>query len=132
MNNESAELIDILLQDENNKLVFRVSELNCSICVNHIVTKLKEHFPNYSLNSNIIIIYDSEKLRYSNGMYDKQAYLTNNRSILGLPAENTNLPFLFILNKDDMMAKMVFIPDKGMPELTDEYLKIIKKRFFSY
>ncbi len=127
-NNDSVRLVDIIV----NKpvLVLRCSVYNCPACVHHIVNKLKEHFSDYTKNPSIIVIYDSENMRYSKDICEKTAYVTNKRNILGLPMENRNMPFLFILDKD-MKAKMFFIPDKGMPELTDEYLSILKKRMFS-
>lgn len=38
------------------------------------------------------------------------------------------MPYFFILDKD-LRVKLLFITDKTSPELTKEYLKIIKERY---
>jgi hypothetical protein len=44
--------------------------------------------------------------------------------------ENSNIPFMFILDSE-MIVKHFFVPEKGMPELTDEYLQIVKERYLN-
>jgi|GEM_PF-69726 len=110
-------------------LVLRCSMFNCSVCINFVLDKLKTHFKDYATNNRILLIYDDENMRVSETMFGKLPYVTKDRHVLGLPLEDANLPFFFILN-NDMKTKLFFIPEKGMPILTDEYLSIIKKRYF--
>ncbi len=127
--NDSVSLMEISAY--HPILVFYATYYNCTLCIDHISQHLKKHFMDYTTNPHIAIIYYDTNKTISNSIFDKTPFVTLEKAPLSLPMENRNMPFLFVLDKD-MMAKMVFIPDKGMPELTDEYLKIIKKRFFNY
>lgn len=111
-------------------LVFRFSLFNCTACVNFGLDKLQEYFKDFASNNRIILIYDDENMRVSGSMFGKMPYVTKDRYILGLPMEKSNTPFIFLLDSD-MKAKQFFVPEKEMPSLTDEYLSIIKKRYFS-
>ena len=111
-------------------LIYRFSLFNCSPCVNFTLDKLKEHFPDFSTNNRIMLIYDDENMRISESMFGKNIYVTKDRYSLGLPMEKINIPFMFILD-EDLITKQFFVPEKGMPSLTDEYLSIIKMRYFS-
>ena len=44
------------------------------------------------------------------------------------PLYKSGMPYLFVLDRD-MSIKMLFITDKASPDLTGEYLAVIKKRF---
>lgn len=111
-------------------LVLRFSIFNCSTCVDFTLEKLQEHFHDFALNKRIIIVYDDENMRVSESMFGKMPYVTTNRYILGLPIEKSNIPFMFIVDST-LITKQLFIPEKGMPSLTDEYLSIIKTRYFN-
>jgi hypothetical protein len=68
-------------------------------------------------------------MRVSESMFGKIPYVSKEKDVLGLSLENENTPFMFILDQD-MKTRHVFIPEKGMPELTDEYLSAMKERYF--
>ncbi|MFT3737654.1 MAG: hypothetical protein QM786_02750 [Breznakibacter sp.] len=114
---------------EEPVLVFRYSIFNCSVCVIFALDKIKEHLSGYEGTNRIIYIYDEERLKQPNITPKANTYLSQNRQVLGLPMEQKNNPFFFLLTKD-MKADLFFVPEKSMPTLTDEYLKIVKKRFF--
>lgn len=124
---EPVRLIDLLAKD--TILVLRFSEFNCSACVDLLTNQIKESFVDYLTNPKIILIYDSETMRLPQNIFERPVFLTPKKNLLGLPMENFNTPFMFILDKD-IKAKQFFVPEKDMPELTDAYLRIIKKRFF--
>lgn len=111
-------------------LVFRFSIFNCSECVHFALNKLKQNLHDFATNDRIILIYDDNNMRVSESMFGKMPYVTKERNIMGIPMENSNIPFMFILDTE-MKVKHFFIPEKGMPELTDEYLSIIKTRYFN-
>ncbi|MDD4781811.1 MAG: hypothetical protein PHT02_14575 [Tissierellia bacterium] len=124
--------IDILEKDafaHYNKdkplLVFRYSALNCNECVEFGFKKIEEFFDDYKKNSNLLFVLSdhiSEKETQNNNINLK-------KEKLGLPFENSNQPFYFLLF--DNQVRHVFIPDKNYPEYTDTYLSEIKRRYFS-
>jgi len=120
-------LVDIISKEP--VLILRFSEFNCSACVDLLTNQIKESFVDYLINPKIILIYDSESMRLPINIFEKPVFLSQNKNLLGLPIENFNAPFMFMLDKE-MKAKLFFVPEMSMPELTKEYLSIIKKRFF--
>ncbi len=117
------------LVDSSHKkpvLVCRFSSLACQICIDHMITIMEEHFKDYDTNPQI---------RFVASDYNPQMRLPVNNAMniqkerLGLPAESSSLPFLFVLI--DGEANHLFIPDKEFPEYTETYLKEIKKRYLN-
>ncbi len=111
-------------------LIFRFSLFNCSMCVNSVLEKIKDIFPNYKDNTKIVFMYDSVNGRITENMFGKMPYMSLKEDILGIPMEKINIPYMFILDST-LVVKQFFVPEKSMPELTDTYLNIIKARYFS-
>lgn len=113
------------------KIVFYFSENNCDACV----LKIFEQLSNQNmLDNNLLVVaaYKKDKLLK---LFKKTNHINTPvyRIIsgnLGLPIEQKDIPFLFIMD-NDRTSKLLFIPEKSYPTLTDEYLKTVKKRFFS-
>jgi hypothetical protein len=122
-----VKLVDIITNEP--VLVLRFSEFNCMACVDLLTNQIKKSFLDYLTNTKIILIYDSETMRLPQNIFEKPVFLTPKKNLLGLPMENFNTPFMFILDKD-MKAKQFFVPEKDMPDLTNRYLTIIKSRYF--
>lgn len=122
-----VQLNDIV--SDSSLLVLRFSIFNCSACFNFALNKIREHFEDFESNNRVILIYDDENMRVHKNMFGKMPYVTTDRNALSIPLEKSNIPFLFILD-NEMKAKQIFVPEKGMPDLTDEYLSIIKRRYF--
>lgn len=118
-------LLDLV---EGNALVFRFSGESCNVCIEFVINSLKESFPDYTTNSAIILLGSNINRRVLKGYYGKNVFPISGEE-LGLPAEEYNLPCLFILDKSGT-THMSFIPDKAFPELTQIYLKTIIDRFF--
>jgi hypothetical protein len=110
-------------------LILRFSIFNCPACVNFAFDQLREHFGDFVSDNRIVFIYDDVNMRVSESMFGKIPYVSKEKDVLGLSLENENTPFMFILDQD-MKTRHVFIPEKGMPELTDEYLSAMKERYF--
>jgi hypothetical protein len=141
--NESLELNNPLIyygNDTTNKmslfdrvngkcLVFRFSGEACNVCIDFVINKLKTTFSDFANNSRILLIGSNINDRVKEKYYGKQIISFCSEG-LGLPFEEYNTPFLFIIDRD-RITKMFFIPEKSLPELTDVYLKNIKERFFS-
>jgi hypothetical protein len=107
------------------KLIFGSSQNMCSPCVYAVLDKLKEVFPNYAENENILFIADIEQRLKEN--YHRKKVLSFYREE-EFPLYKSGMPYLFVLDRD-MEIKMLYITDKTSPDLTGEYLAIIKNRF---
>jgi len=119
----------ISLTKNKSVLVFRYSFKDCDQCVGAILKTINKQFKGID-KSHIILITDS----YSNKDFVLKARYTDARiplysapeGGLGLPAENRNLPFFFILGNDHKVEKM-FLPFKELPDQTEEYLTYCKQ-----
>jgi hypothetical protein len=107
------------------KLVLGLNQDMCSPCVYDVLEDIKECFPDYENNPNIIYIANIEQ-RFKDNYFNKKVVSFNNSE--DFPLYAIGMPYFFILDKD-LAVKMLFITDKTSPELTKEYLKIVKERF---
>ena len=127
LKNTKVKIRDLLIN--SSILILRFSIFNCSACIHFALDKLLQGFKDFKSNKRILLIYDDENMRVYESTFGKISYVSTNRNVLGLPIESTNTPSLFILD-NDLKNKQFFVPEKEMPELTDEYLSIIKRRYF--
>ncbi|MDR1340556.1 MAG: hypothetical protein LBK58_10965 [Prevotellaceae bacterium] len=107
------------------KLIFGSSQNMCSPCVYAVLDKLKETFPNYAENENILFVADIEQRLKENYHHKKVLSFYHEEEF---PLYKSGMPYLFVLD-GDMEIKMLYITDKTSPDLTGEYLAVIKKRF---
>jgi hypothetical protein len=107
------------------KLVFGSSQNMCSPCIYAVLDKLKEVFPDYEGNENILFMADIEQRLKDNYHHKKTVSFVKEEDF---PLCKSGMPYLFVLDRD-LVIKMLFITDKTSPELTKEYLAVIKKRF---
>lgn len=121
-----AEADGLNLSNSNPILVYRFSALSCNTCVEFGLNKIKDYFPDYNNNPNLFVIVSGYPSKYQ---MDLENFLNIGNTSLGLPLEQTNLPFYFILI--DGLAHQVFIPDNNLFEYTDVYLQEIKRRYFN-
>lgn len=110
-------------------IILRFSNNFCDECNSFALSKLKEHFDDFSSNSNIILVGSEIPSRLKSDFYGK-SILSFTSLNFGLPIEKDFSLFLFIVDKD-RSVKMFFLPDKSLPVYTDTYLKFIKDKFFS-
>ncbi|MDR0507648.1 MAG: hypothetical protein LBH32_12665 [Dysgonamonadaceae bacterium] len=111
------------------KLVFFHSELNCNSCVeqdfplfNKIQKTIENNllfFASYKNNRDLIIFKRINNIQ--SNIY--------NVSSVGLPVEELNMPFCFVINQD-FRAESVFIPIKEDSLLLKRYLEIIANKYF--
>ena len=123
--NDTFSLFDIV----NDKcLVFRFSGEACNTCIDFVIEQLKKTFPDYASNERILLIGSNINNRVKEKYYGKPviSYVLED---LGLPFEEYNIPFLMIIDRD-RESKMMFIPEKSMPDLTEMYFKAVKERYF--
>ncbi len=124
LNLQAKDSVNIIRNDKP-VLVFRYSALNCRECIEFGYTKLKEFFNDTELKRYILSI--SSDFSLEDEIHEK-SHLDLKKMKLGLPIEQGNEPFFFIL--DGNQIKHVFIPDIKHSEYTDTYLYEIKKRYF--
>jgi hypothetical protein len=123
---EQVPLFDIVDQE---CLVFRFSGAACDVCVDFVLEKIKNRFSDFSSNPRILLIGSNLNPRVKEDYYGKSV-LSYASDDLGIPFEEYQIPFLFILDRD-RTCKMIFIPEKALPELTDLYLDTVLKRYFT-
>ncbi|MDR3340284.1 MAG: hypothetical protein LBT25_09400 [Candidatus Symbiothrix sp.] len=122
---DTTKIMSIESLVDKPKLIFGSSQNMCLPCIYSVLDQLAEIMPDYSNNENIIFIADIEN-RLKNNYHNKKVISFIRKE--DFPLYEIGAPYLFILDKD-MLVKMLFITDKTNPELTKEYLKMVKKRF---
>jgi hypothetical protein len=111
-----------------NCLLFRFSGEACDVCIDFVADKIREHFSDFVTNEKIFFIGTDINERLKDSYFGKPVTSLFSGD-LGLAFEKYKVPFLFVLDREKT-CKMIFIPDKAFPELTDLYLKTVKERFF--
>lgn len=108
------------------KLVLGLNQNMCRPCIEGVFADVKEIFPDFESNPNIICIADIEQ-RFKDDYHGKKVISFQQKDNF-LLYEIVAIPYFFILDKD-LCVKQLFITDKTSPELTKTYLKIIKNRY---
>lgn len=108
------------------KLVIGLNQNMCRPCVEGVFANIKEVFPDFESNPNIICIAEIEQ-RFKDDYYGKKVISFHQKDNFPLYEIDTT-PYFFILDKD-LCVKLLHITDKTSTELTKEYLKIIKERY---
>jgi len=114
------------------KLVLRYSEINCMTCVDSCLVYIDKYksiigieniiiLASYHRQQDVNIFKRISKVRF-------EVYNTN-KSRIGLPAEKSNSPFLFVSDQT-LVAQSVFFPEKTLPKLTEMYFQTIIHRYF--
>lgn len=126
---DTTHAINISNNISTNILCYYFSSQTCPPCLDHIYELIKKIFPDYMSRNDIIFISNDLEFRLRDDFYHKKIFWNNNKK-LNMPLEKAGIPTFFILDKD-LQAKCVFLADKMTPEYIEDYLKIIKQRFFS-
>ena len=140
LNLEQEPLYDALIyRGKDTSEYFRLSELSykptlglyftnemCTPCINYCVSKLKEKFPDYQDNEQVILLTRGIEERFKNSLYGKPVYSIKDDEINVL---DSNVPIYFLFDQD-LVLKFVFVPDELLPEYTDLYLSTIMFKFF--
>ena len=117
--------------NQNNILVYRFSKMHCESCVVASLEVLKRHTDSIGASNILILgnyknnrIYNRTMLEY--GIKKMKVY---NISSFKIPAEEIGYPYFFVLNSN-LEVLDLFIPNKIMPKLTEDYLRIINKKYY--
>jgi hypothetical protein len=127
-----AVVINDLFQEEDNLLICRFSELHCRECVTYATVKLIHTTEKISKNHIVFLgSYGNNKnmnfMKDQLGLQDRSVYSVFD---LNIPAEEAGFPYYFMLDRT-LRVSNLFIPEKLTPELTNNYLKMINKRYFA-
>lgn len=123
---DNKTLIPIQSITDRPKLVIGLNHNMCRPCVEGVFKDIKEVFPDFKSSPDIICIADIER-RFKDDYYGKKVVSFHRKDDYPL-YEIETMPYFFILDKD-LCVKLLFITDKTSPELTKEYLKMIRKRY---
>ena len=112
-------------------LFLRFTEYSCHICVEQALKKIHNMHSSFKTEK-FVIIASYENLRdlllfKKNNNIDYPIFTIDNDS-LSIPLETLNFPYFFILNKKSQ-ATNIFYPLTSSPELTDDYLEILIKKY---
>lgn len=126
LGSDNNKLIPMRSITDQPKLVLGLNQNMCPPCVEGVFADIKEVFPDFENNPNIICIADIEQ-RFKDNYYGKKVISFHEKDNFPLYKIETK-PYFFILD-NDLCAKLLFITDITNPELTKEYLKTIKERY---
>ncbi|WP_147679231.1 hypothetical protein [Algibacter pacificus] len=116
---------------QNNMLVYRFSKRHCESCVVASLEVLKRHTDSIGV-SNILFLgnYGNNRI-YNRTMfeYGLKKMKVYNASSFNIPAEEIGYPYFFVLNSN-LEVLDLFIPNKAVPKITEDYLKIINKKYY--
>lgn len=130
--NGKTGLIGDSLRNRNTyTLVYRFTEFHCASCVN---AELKFFKSTESVigKENMLIFgaYTNNRIfKRTLKAYDVSNYKAYNVRELKVFAEELGYPYFFIIDNNSVVSN-TFVPDKGTPEITKEYLAMIQQRFF--
>jgi len=125
-------LNDIWKDGQKQIIVCRFSESYCESCVDFSI-KMVLHWVESIGKENILFLGTYRNNRIFNKtkpMYNIHNLTVYNTVALNLPAEELGYPYYFILNSD-MTISDLFVPDKVTPTITNNYLRMINKRYFT-
>jgi hypothetical protein len=107
-------------------LVYRFSKMHCESCVVASIKIIRKWMDSIG-SENIIFLgnYRNNKIfRKTISEYDIENLKFYNTSQFNMAVEEIGYPYFFMLDKN-LKTSNVFVPDKGLPKITEEYLKII-------
>lgn len=106
-------------------LILRYSKFSCKSCVDFSKQKISEHFNSKNLNNKVLYIVSDYENKESHK--DERVIHLRNQT-LGIPLEDTNQPFLFVLKNNTVQN--IFIPDNSFPFFFDNYLNELIRQYF--
>ena len=116
---KKIELSELL---KKNSLLFYFSANTCSPCIDHTIEILKDIYPDYLENNQIIFISPDYPARFWNNCYGKKLLIFENNKI-GLPFEESLQPPLFLIINDSLKIKRIHIVNKMDFERTRTFLR---------
>ncbi|MDD4358102.1 MAG: hypothetical protein PHN98_12735, partial [Smithellaceae bacterium] len=109
---------------ESGALILKFDGSFCDACNKFAINKIKENFPNFKINKNVLFIGENIPVRLEADFFGKE--ILRYKDDLKTFFKDYNEPLYFFLNKDGVV-KFIFFPDKSFPEYTDKYLIFMKE-----
>ena len=115
------------------KLVFRYTENMCQLCVDQEIDFLKE----LSLEigpENIVVLASYRNLKFLKNAKAFSDYHIKPFNIkpnaMANMLEKVDNPYLFVTD-ESLEMKMIYVPEKNIPSMSQKYYEIIKKKVFN-
>lgn len=121
--------LSVQLQTVNSDvpiLICSFSSQSCGGCVDFATNKIKESFPDFGKNNQILFLASGFNKKKH---FDEKKIMNLGAEKLGLEIDNSLYVCYFILFKGKVSH--LFIPEKSFSNYTDIYLDEIKKRYFN-
>ena len=113
-------------------LVCRISEYNCSECVDFAVRKMIGEHRNEGLDFPMLLLGDYSSMSalkaLARRLDPESECLLGLESDNGLPIDGRNVPYYYILN-GNCTVQDVFVPDRMEHELADTYFSILSRKW---
>lgn len=127
--NDSTELSAIL---SPTTLILRYSETDCDMCVKEQIQTLQTCRDSLQL-CNIVFLASYENAVYmrrylKSYSIDYKVYNLSDKLEKQIP--DIGAPYYFVLDKRDMRVNDMFVPAKERPDLTINYLRSVKGKYF--
>lgn len=123
---KDSTLIDYCAHEPH--LVFRYNMEACTPCVANVISAIKEVFPDYATNGNIIFSCKGLKSGL-NVNFNGKTHYSFGKGILGIPIEEYNIPYLFVLDENLKLDFLFVVYPKGNKQTLIDYLNLAKVRF---
>ncbi|MFD2034340.1 hypothetical protein ACFSKL_06035 [Belliella marina] len=108
---------------EGNKLFFRFTDFHCSSCIEEQAILLKR-FAEIVASENIVLLVSTNNIRNIKLVckdLDLSFHLFNiDYGQISHPAETAEFPYYFVTLTNQIKGSLIFIPDKGIPELVEK------------
>lgn len=122
--NFPVSLLSLPITEKNPRLVYYYDQSQCQECIIFGMNKLKLFVERTGIQPLLLTHYtDTRTLQEVNRLLDVLSFPSCNLPFR-INIEVSDTPFFFII-LDDKNIQAVFVPEKGLPKITDRYLKTI-------
>jgi hypothetical protein len=130
--NNMIPLQDFFRNGRSKILVCRFSDLHCETCIDYSIRMLLQWVDSIGKDKILFLgAYRNNKIfNRQKPLYGIDALETVNTIALHIPAEDLGYPYYFVLDST-LRISNVFIPDKGVPNVTNKYLELVKEKYFN-
>lgn len=131
-NHNLVGLNEMFLNHEDKILVCRFSELDCESCIDYAIKSMKEYSVRMGIE-NILYLGNYRNNRIFNrqrAMCGIDSCRSLNVAKLGLPIEDLNQPYYFVLDSS-LLVSNVFIPNKTTQRMLNTYFDVLCDKYFA-
>ena len=124
-------VFDSLILDQSQLVVLRISDQNCSVCVDAELEELERLQQKLTEKQGVVLasFENKRELRILTEGVEKLGVpiFSIRFDKVNLPIEEANIPYYFALSSDRSVSN-VFIPKKSFPDLTNAYFTALATR----